>query len=96
MKYRHYAPKAKVALTPFPQYTIPSDASAYIGLDAPLSPAAFRQILICKNVEEYAHELFRFFRECDKEEIETIYCQTVSEEGLGMALMDRIKRAAHG
>jgi L-threonylcarbamoyladenylate synthase len=95
MKYRHYAPKAKVILTPFPQFTVPSAASAYIGLDSPLDPAAFKRILICKNVEEYARELFHFFRECDKEEIETIYCQTVSEEGLGLALMDRVKRAAH-
>jgi L-threonylcarbamoyladenylate synthase len=96
MKYRHYAPKAKVILTPFPQYTVPSGASAYIGLDSPLDPAAFKRVLICKNVEGYAHELFHFFRECDKEEVETIYCQPVNEEGLGLALMDRIKRAAHG
>ncbi|MCG3162702.1 MAG: Threonylcarbamoyl-AMP synthase [Acidobacteria bacterium] len=96
MKYRHYAPRAKVILTPFPQYTVPSDTSAYIGLDAPFHPAAFKRVLICKSVEEYAHELFHFFRECDKEEVETIYCQTVSEEGLGLALMDRIKKAAHG
>ncbi|MGE0130089.1 MAG: L-threonylcarbamoyladenylate synthase [Blastocatellales bacterium] len=96
MKYRHYAPKARVVLTPFPQYTIPTNASAYIGIESPPYPATFKRILICKSVDEYAHELFHFFRECDKEEVETIYCQTVSEEGLGLALMDRIKRAAHG
>lgn len=95
MKYRHYAPKAKVILTPFPQYTVPSGTSAYIGLDSPSHPAAFKRVLVCKNVEEYARDLFHFFRECDKEEVETIYCQTVNEEGLGLALMDRIKRAAH-
>src|SRR5215510_3460164 len=95
MKHRHYAPRAKVILAPFPQYTVPMDLSAYIGLKAPPKTALFERILICKDVEEYARELFNFFRECDESEIETIFCQTVAEEGLGLALMDRIRRAAH-
>lgn len=95
VKYRHYAPKAKVILTPFPQYTVPSNSSAYIGFEPPPNAAAFKRILICKDYEEYAHELFHFFRECDKEGVQTIYCQTTSDEGLGLALMDRIRRAAH-
>jgi L-threonylcarbamoyladenylate synthase len=95
MKHRHYAPRAKVILAPFPQYTVPMNSSAYIGLQAPPKAAMFDRILICKDVEEYARELFNFFRECDESEIETIFCQTVDEEGLGLALMDRIRRAAH-
>src|SRR5262245_30815561 len=31
MKHRHYAPRAKVILAPFPQYTVPMNSSAYIG-----------------------------------------------------------------
>ncbi len=95
MKYRHYAPRAKVVINPSPQHTIPADRAAYIGLEPPLQPEAFNRIIVCRNVEHYAHELFQFFRECDLEEVETIYCQAVSEEGLGLALMDRIRRAAH-
>lgn len=95
MRHRHYAPKAKVVINPFPQYTVPAENAAYIGLDSPPHPEAFKRILICKDVEEYAHELFQFFRECDKEEVEKIYCQAVNEAGLGLALMDRIRRAAH-
>ena len=94
MKHRHYAPSAKVILAPFPQYTVPTNASAYIGLKAPPKAAMFGRILICKDVEEYARELFNFFRECDEGAVETIFCQTVDEEGLGLALMDRIRRAA--
>ena len=94
MKHRHYAPKAKVILAPFPQYVIPTRSSAYIGLKAPPGAAGFERILICEDVEEYARELFKFFRECDESEVETIFCQTVDEEGLGLALMDRIRRAA--
>jgi L-threonylcarbamoyladenylate synthase len=94
MKHRHYAPRAKVILAPFPQYTVPTNTSAYIGLKAPPKSAMFGRILICKDVEEYARELFNFFRECDESAVETIFCQTVDEEGLGLALMDRIRRAA--
>lgn len=95
MKHRHYAPRAKVLLAPFPQHTLPTDLSAYIGLKTPPDGASFERILICKDVEEYARELFNFFRECDERGIETIFCQTVDDEGLGLALMDRIRRAAH-
>jgi L-threonylcarbamoyladenylate synthase len=96
MKHRHYAPTAKVVLAPYPQYTIPTNSSAYIGLIAPPSGASFERILICKDVEEYARELFSFFRECDERGVEIIFCQTVAEEGLGLALMDRLRRAAYG
>ena len=94
MRHRHYAPRAKVILAPFPQYTVPMNSSAYIGLKAPPNPARFERTLICKDVEEYARELFNFFRECDESDVDTIFCQTVAEEGLGLALMDRIRRAA--
>jgi L-threonylcarbamoyladenylate synthase len=70
--------------------------AAYIGLDAPPHVESFKRRRICRDVEEYAHSLFQFFRECDAERIETIFCQSVSEEGLGRALMDRLHRAAHG
>jgi L-threonylcarbamoyladenylate synthase len=96
MKHRHYAPKAKVVLAPFPQYTVPTNSSAYIGIKAPPNAALFERILICKDVEEYARELFNFFRECDEVAIENIFCQIVDEKGLGLALMDRLRRAAHG
>jgi L-threonylcarbamoyladenylate synthase len=95
MKHRHYAPKAKVVLAPFPQYTVPTTSSAYIGLQAPPNIAVFERILICKDIEDYARELFNFFRECDASGVETIFCQTVDEKGLGLALMDRLRRAAY-
>lgn len=94
-KYRHYSPHAKVVISVYPQFTVPSDDSAYIGLEPPPSAEAFKKTLICKNVEEYAHSLFQFFRECDQDDVKTIFCQSVSNEGLGLALMDRLERAAH-
>ncbi|MFN0087574.1 MAG: L-threonylcarbamoyladenylate synthase [Blastocatellia bacterium] len=94
LKYRHYSPSARVVLCNYPQYTMAVGDAAYIGLEAPPHVESFKRHMICKDVEEYAHALFRFFRECDEERIETIFCQSVSEEGLGRALMDRLHRAA--
>lgn len=95
MKYRHYSPRAQVFLSNFPQFTFPGEAAAYIGIDSPSKPEAFQKVQLCKDVAEYAHLLFQFFRECDEIGIRTIFCQAVSEDGLGLALMDRIRRAAH-
>jgi len=95
MKYRHYSPRAKVVICTYPQYLVASDESAYIGLEAPPRGEDFKMIKICRDLEDYAHSLFHFFRECDEAGVESIYCQAVNKEGLGAALMDRIERAAH-
>lgn len=95
LKYRHYAPRAQVVFSILPPTSISTSAAAYIGLEAPPQPELFKKILLCGSVEDYAHALFQFFRECDEAGVKTIFCQTVSEEGLGLALMDRLRRAAH-
>lgn len=95
MKYRHYSPRAQVFVASFPQFTVPSVEAAYIGIDEPLRAEAFQKVYLCKDVADYAHSLFQFFRECDEAGIRTIYCQAVPDEGLGLAVMDRIRRAAH-
>jgi len=35
-----------------------------------------------------------FFRMCDKEKIKFIFCEKVSEKGIGMAIMNRLKKAS--
>ncbi|MDQ3686992.1 MAG: threonylcarbamoyl-AMP synthase, partial [Acidobacteriota bacterium] len=97
LKHRHYSPTARVVVVAQSAYAAPAPDAAYIGLDAP-SPAAariFSLVLVCRNVEEYARSLFHFFRRCDATGVKTIYCQSVEEAGLGLALMDRINRAAY-
>ena len=96
MKYRHYSPHADVLLCPYPQFTVPPDDAAYIGLDPPPNPAGFVKLALCEDVADYARRLYQFFRECDEAGIKIIYCQTVSKEGLGLALMDRLEKAARG
>jgi L-threonylcarbamoyladenylate synthase len=92
LKHRHYSPRAKVVLQiPNSKFQI-SNSVAYIGIASPDFEVDL--LKICGNVEEYAREVFAFFRECDGKNITTIYCETVEEKGLGLALMDRLKRAA--
>lgn len=97
MKYRHYSPTGKVFLIDEPS-EIPADLvkkyykeMAYIGI----TDVKYR---IKKNIlsgeEEYSHYLFNFFRDCDKKNIKFIYCQKVKEEGIGLALMNRLIKAA--
>lgn len=92
MKHRHYSPKAKVVLSPKFKVQSPKSGTAFIGLKRP--DEGFELVKICDSVEDYAHSLFEFFRECDRRGIEMIYCETVEETGIGAALMDRLRRAA--
>jgi L-threonylcarbamoyladenylate synthase len=95
MKYRHYSPHARVRLCQTPADLQPAERAAYIGLDAPHHPQDFVIISLCLDVGDYARRVFNFFRECDAAGIETIYCQSVPREGLGLALMDRLEKASH-
>ena len=100
LKHRHYSPFAKVRLVQDSRFKIQDSRfkiqdlrfKAFIGLKKP--EIEFDLIKICGSVEEYAHEVFAFFRECDRKNIEIIYCETVEEKGIGAALMDRLSRAA--
>ena len=92
LRHRHYSPRAKVVLISSKFKVQSSKSSTFIGLNEPNEKIEL--IKICASVEEYAHELFNFFRECDHKNIKTIYCETVEEKGIGLALMDRLKRAS--
>ena len=92
LKHRHYSPRARVVLTNGKRKTENGKLKAFIGLNLP--PGKFDSIKICASVEDYAHAVFDFFRQCDRAGVVEIYCQTVEENGIGAALMDRLKRAA--
>lgn len=100
LKHRHYSPRARVVLIPNAKFQTSdsrfrisnSESRAFIGLDEPVGE--FAALKICRSVEDYAHSVFDFFRQCDRQEIREIFCQTVEEKGIGAALMDRLKRAA--
>ncbi|MEO6050861.1 MAG: L-threonylcarbamoyladenylate synthase [Pyrinomonadaceae bacterium] len=92
MRHRHYSPRAKVVVVENIADMAFETRSAYIGLTQPT--VKFEHERVCRNREDYAHSLFEFFRECDRLGVGTIYCESVEENGIGVALMDRIRRAA--
>ncbi len=93
-KYRHYAPRARVVLIDHPSAALDDVSTAYIGLDAPDPGSQFGRLVICDDVEMYARSVFDFFRRSDAAGLALIYCQNVPPVGLGLALMDRLTRAA--
>ncbi|MCS6873787.1 MAG: L-threonylcarbamoyladenylate synthase [Pyrinomonadaceae bacterium] len=93
LKHRHYAPEAEVCLVhSVDEFLEEASRNAFIGLTDP--KVSFGLKKVCKSIEEYAHEIYGFFRQCDRLGIRKIYCEIVPEKGIGMTLMDRLKRAA--
>lgn len=99
--HKHYSPKAEVVLVPGPNNEtqsrtplITKGRSAFIGLHT--VEGRFELVNKCSSIDEYAHSLFEFFRTCDRQSIDTIYCEPVPLTGIGTALMDRLTRAAEG
>ena len=93
LKYRHYAPKADVHIVHSPEEVLPSPLNAYLGIHPHPIPEKLGLHLTCDSVQAYAYELFHFFRRCDRAGIQHIYCQATETKELGLALMDRIRRA---
>lgn len=89
VRHRHYSPQARVEI--INAGTAPSGRRAFIGMSPP--DGGFEITRTCGSIDEYARELYEFFRECDRQGIELIVCEPVPETGLGAALMDRIRRA---
>ncbi len=102
LKHRHYQPRAAVMVVDLASLT-PSDFvliskfrhSHYIGLTPPTNSHAFQTVLVCKNAEEYASKIFDFFRQADLLQADMVCCECVPEVGIGVALMDRLRRASH-
>jgi L-threonylcarbamoyladenylate synthase len=92
VRHRHYSPRARVVLIENGVELCGEPLTAYIGLNRPAN--TFESERICSSVDEYAHSLFEFFRDCDRKGIKTIYCEAVMENGIGAAIMDRLRRAA--
>ena len=93
LKHLHYSPRAKVVVVSgAPPDSTESDA--FIGPSDPTGKFLLKKI--CVDIDDYARSLFEFFRECDRAGVSRIFCEEVTDLGLGAALMDRIRRSASG
>jgi len=95
-KYRHYSPKAKVVIVKQVPKNKLNKLSAYIGVRSllPKHRSKLGMYRRCRSKLDYAKSLFSFFRECDAKGISTIYAERLDEKGIGLAVMNRLKKAS--
>ncbi|HCJ56907.1 L-threonylcarbamoyladenylate synthase [Lutispora sp.] len=110
MKYTHYAPKAPMAIIRGDEAKVrvkilelaskDRDRGLKVGIltvdEGKDSYPGYSVISIGsrRDSAEAAHNLFNALREFDKLAVDTIYAEAISEEYLGLAVMNRMKKAA--
>lgn len=110
MKYRHYAPKAKLTIVDgAPVESV--EAIKYLAYEAKLAGQKVGIIGTSESVHSYdigvvmsigsredeesiAHNLYKVLRAFDEEEVEYIYSESFFVEGMGEAIMNRLNKAA--
>ncbi len=99
MKYKHYSPKAEVILISVGKNF--EKKVFELSLDKKVGVISFSKKLkveneynFSKDIELYAKNLFSCFRDLDEKGVEVIFVEGVKEKGLGLALMNRLKKAA--
>ena len=96
----HYAPKTRLRLIGEAKSFSP-DKDQLVGLLAwnPVKPgrnfAAVRCLSERQDLREAAANLFRCLRELDALDLDVILAERVPSQGLGAAIMDRLRRGAH-
>jgi L-threonylcarbamoyladenylate synthase len=89
----HYAPSLPVRLN----ITAPQADEALLSFGANVPPGAKTTISLSESgdLKEAAARLFASLRMLDKPEFKAIAVMPIPEEGLGIAINDRLKRAAY-
>ena len=110
MKYRHYAPNAKVQIikgnkektiekiNEIVQNYIESKKSVAVLCTNELSDKIFSAEVISlgsiNNLNDIAKNIFESLRICDDLKVDLILCEAFNEEGIGLAIMNRLNKAA--
>lgn len=110
MKYRHYAPKARLIIAEgdLREEILAIRQLAYaahregkdVGIIATGETLPFYKYGIVKNIgsreneRTIARNLYRVLREFDEEDVDTIYSESFAMQGIGKAIMNRLEKAA--
>ena len=110
MKYRHYAPKAKLMIVEgdLREEIFAIRQLAYkaykegrkVGVIATTETLPFYKYGVVKNIgtreneKTIARNLYRVLREFDEEDVEEIYSESFAAQGIGKAIMNRLEKAA--
>jgi L-threonylcarbamoyladenylate synthase len=87
----HYSPKAKVHLS-----GTPSPGDGFIALKSVLTPSGAIRLANPSDNNDYAHILYTALRQADKVGILNIFIVAPTNDGVGIAINDRIVKAASG
>ena len=87
----HYAPRATVVLD-----QEPSAGSGFIAFAGTPTPAGVIRLAAPKSVEEFARVLYESLRDGDRQNLETIFIEQPTGNGLAVAIRDRLERSAKG
>jgi L-threonylcarbamoyladenylate synthase len=110
MKHKHYAPKAEVILVEgnvaaiiakvkelAEFYRLKGSKVGILATDE-TQTAYIADVVVSMgsrfNLEVVAQNLFRLLREVDAENVDVIIAESVSSEGLGLAIMNRLRKAS--
>jgi L-threonylcarbamoyladenylate synthase len=100
-RHRHYAPRAQVMVVPGPELEAVARRfmaqGKRVGVIAtrPIAlPAGCHVRVMTNGLPQYARELFHILREMDRLGCDVVIAEAVEEKGLGLAIMDRLRRAA--
>lgn len=110
MKYRHYAPKAslkiirgknektiEIILEMLENYIDKSNKVAILTTDENLNRFNKGEVISLgseKDLSQIAQNLFEALRRCDDLGVQYILCQGFEEDGVGLAIMNRLNKAA--
>ena len=95
----HYAPKKPVYIGNLSelqkQYSDKKIGAIVFGNDIKLNNSVLiKNLSSSKNYQEASANLFSYLRELDESDVDLIIAELLPEEGLGLAINDRLKRAA--
>ena len=105
MKYKHYAPEGslvivkgnqkKVAEAILNMYDATEGEKCILALEGNLKNYPGKNVFsLGKDPKEMAHRLFDALREMDARGVSAIFSEAVDAEGIGLAVMNRLGRAA--
>lgn len=105
MKYKHYAPEGalvivkgnrkKVAEAIINMYDVTEGEKCILALEGNLENYPEKNVFsLGKDPKEMAHRLFDALREMDARGVSAIFSEAVDAEGIGLAVMNRLGRAA--